>query len=261
MRISAAFAPILHHFGLVFQVAFVPTVVAILKSPLLIIRPRELSRVFMSHVWKTFGDGIDESGRPVKEELIRKNSYGVVLDIGAGHGHTALYLDPTKVTIYVALEPNVLMHSEIRTLAATKGFTEAAGNLAILPYSAEHVSLIVSALGGPNTVDTMISILTLCSIPDPERTLEVLVRDVLKPGGTFVFYEHVLSPLEDVAWWQRFWTPVWKHTLDGCRLDRPTHVWVAKMDAWKEASVWGQEGEEEPEHLLWHRIGRFVKRD
>ena len=171
-----------------------------------------------------------------------------------------LYLDPIKVTKYVALEPNVLMHSEIRTLAATKGFTEDAGNLLMLPYGAEEISLIVSALGGSNTVDSMIAILTICSIPEPERTLEALVRDVLKPGGTFVFYEHVLSHRDDVAWWQRFWTPIWKVAFDGCRLDRPTDIWVQKMDVWKEASVWGKEGEEE-EHLFWHRVGRFVKKD
>ncbi|RDX50754.1 S-adenosyl-L-methionine-dependent methyltransferase, partial [Lentinus brumalis] len=258
MKISAALA-ILQDLRFAIQAAFVPTVVAVLKSPLLIIQPHEISRIFMSHVWKLFGNGVDENGRPVKEQLIRANSHGVVLDIGAGHGHTVLYLDPIAVTKYVALEPNALMHSEIRTLAATKGFTEEAGNLAILPYGAEHVSLIVSALGGPNTVDTMISILTLCSIPDPERTLDALVRNVLKPGGIFVFYEHVLSHRDDVAWWQRFWTPVWKHAFDGCRLDRPTHVWVAKMDAWKEASVWSKDGEEE-EHLFWHRVGRFVKK-
>ena len=73
------------------------------------------------------------------------------------------------------------MHSEIRTLAATRGFTEDAGNLLMLPYGAEEISLIVSALGGHNTVDSMIAILTICSIPEPERTLEALVGDVLRP--------------------------------------------------------------------------------
>ena len=75
-----------------------------------------------------------------------------------------------------------------------------------------------------------------------------------------MFYEHVLSHRDDVAWWQRFWTPIWKVAFDGCRLDRPTDIWVQKMDVWKEASVWGKEGEEE-EHLFWHRVGRFVKKD
>ncbi|RDX44294.1 hypothetical protein OH76DRAFT_1322473, partial [Lentinus brumalis] len=257
MRIFAALA-LLRHLRSAVQAAFVPTVIAVFKSPLLIMHPREISRIFMSHVWKVFGNGLDELSRPVKEELIRANSHGVVLDIGAGHGHTLLYLNPATVTKYVALEPNTLMHSEIRALAATKGFTEGAGNLAILPYGAEDVSLVVSALGGPNTVDTMISILTLCSIHDPEPTLKGLVQNVLMPGGIFVFFEHVLSNRDDVAWWQRFWTPVWKHAFDGCRLDRPTDVWVARMDAWKEASVWRKEGEED-EQLFWHKAGRFVK--
>ena len=170
-----------------------------------------------------------------------------------------LYLDPIKVTKYVALEPNVLMHSEIRTLAATKGFTEDAGNLLMLPYGAEEISLIVSALGGSNTVDSMIAILTICSIPEPERSLAKLVDEVLKPGGTFVFYEHVLSDRPDVAWWQRFWTPVWKWAFDGCCLDRPAHHWVANLDVWAESSVWGKPDEPE-ENLFWHRVGRFVKK-
>ncbi|EJF55520.1 hypothetical protein DICSQDRAFT_130574, partial [Dichomitus squalens LYAD-421 SS1] len=173
------------------------------------------------------------------------------------HGHTALYLDHTKVTKYVALEPNVLMHPEIRTTAAKKGFTEEAGTLLILPYGAEQISLIASALGGAHAVDTLVSILSLCSIPDPEQTLRRLVNDALKPGGTLLFYEHVLSPREDVARWQRFWAPVWVYIMDGCRIDRPTHVWIEKIDAWAEGSVWGKEGEPE-EHLFWHRVGRYM---
>ncbi|OJT12733.1 Methyltransferase-like protein 7B [Trametes pubescens] len=259
MKLSAAFALLLD-LRLAFSAAFVPTLSAIVRAPSLLWHPSELSRTFMAHVWKLFGNGIDEGGRPVKQTLLPENATGIVLDIGAGHGHTILYLDPLKVTKYVALEPNELMHNELRTLAATKGFTEAAGNLLVLPYGAEETSLITSALGGAHAADTLVFILTLCSIPDPERTLAALVRDVLRPGGTLLFYEHVLSPRADVAWWQRFWTPVWRRTFDGCCLDRPTHVWVERMGVWKEGSVWGKEGEEE-EHLFWHRVGRFVKKD
>ncbi|KAL1942231.1 hypothetical protein VTO73DRAFT_6295 [Trametes versicolor] len=258
MKLSAAFA-ILLELRLAIGAAFVPTVTAIFKAPSLLWHPHQVSRIFMAHVWTLFGNGIDEGGRPVKQALIPENAHGVVLDIGAGHGHTILYVDPSKVTKYVALEPNQLMHDELRALAATKGFTEAAGNLLLLPYGAEETSLITSALGGARSVDTLVFILTICSIPEPERTLTGLVRDVLKPGGSLLFYEHVLSPRADVAWWQRFWTPLWKRAFDGCCLDRPTHVWVEKMDAWKEGSVWGKEGEEE-EHLFWHRVGRFVKK-
>ena len=33
-----------------------------------------------------------------------------------GHGHSAQYLDRTRVTKYVALEPNAAMHPEIRKI-------------------------------------------------------------------------------------------------------------------------------------------------
>ncbi|OBZ72762.1 Methyltransferase-like protein 7B [Grifola frondosa] len=210
----------------------------------------------MSHVWTVFGNGIRES-RPVKQGLITTNAKGIVLDIGAGHGHTVLYLDRERVTKYIALEPNHLMHDEIRKLAASKGFTESAGTLTILPYGAEDTALIVSALGEVDSVDTLISILTLCSIPRPEQSLKALVDEVLKPGGQLLFYEHVLSPLDDVAWWQRFWTPLWKTAFDGCCLDRPTHVWVRKMAGWSSGEVWGKEGEDE-ENLFWHRVGTWT---
>ncbi|KAI0654320.1 hypothetical protein C8Q70DRAFT_1048050 [Cubamyces menziesii] len=258
MKLSAAFG-LLTDLRLASQAAFLPTLKAVFRSPALLFYPREISRIFMAHVWKAFGNSTDESGRPVKASLIPSNAHGVVLDIGAGHGHTILYLDPAKVTKYVALEPNQLMHSEIRTLAASKGFTEESGNCLILSYGAEDATLISSALGGPRQVDTLISVLTICSIPEPERSLTTLIDEVLKPGGTFIFYEHVRSDRADVAWWQRFWTPVWKWAFDGCCLDRLTHHWVAKMDVWAESSVWGKEGEPE-ENLFWHRVGRFVKK-
>jgi len=150
------------------------------------------------------------------------------------------------------------MHPEIRKLAAVKGFTELDDTLLILSCGAEDISSILAALETPNSVDTLISILVLCSIPAPEQSLGALVRYVLKPEGSFLFYEHVLSHREDVAWWQRFWTPLWKLAFDGCRLDRPTHMWIERMGVWSYGDIWAKEGEDE-ESLFWHRVGKFVK--
>lgn len=258
MKLSSSLG-LLTDLRLAIQAALLPTILAILHTPSLILRPHAVSRVFMSHVWSAgFGDGIDQNCRDIKESLIRMNARGVVLDIGAGHGHTVNYLDRAQVTKYVALEPNQLMHTEIRQRAEAAGFTESAGTLVVLPYGAEEIASIVSALGQADAVDTIISILTLCSIPSPVETMKALVELVLKPGGTLLFYEHVLSPRDDVAWWQRFWTPLWKRAFDGCCLDRPTHVWIRKMGAWSAGEVTGKEGEDE-ETLFWHRTGKFIK--
>ncbi|KAH9939645.1 uncharacterized protein BXZ73DRAFT_88877 [Epithele typhae] len=258
MKISAALEPA-SQLAMACQIAFLPTLRAVLQNPLLLLRPREIGRIFFTHVWAQMGPGSDENTRDIKQGLITANASGVVVDIGAGFGHTALHLDRTKVTKYVALEPNERMHAEIRRLAASAGFAEEDGTLLILPYGAGDTALITSALGGERTAGTLVAVLSLCSVPEPERALAGLVRDVLRPGGTFVFYEHVLSPREDVGWWQKAWTPIWSAAFDGCCLDRPTHVWVAAMDTWAEASVWGKPDDPE-ENLWWHRIGRFVKK-
>lgn len=233
----------------------------------------------MYHVWVEFGNDTDEGIKDLKASFLTPNAYGVVLDVGAGkpsfavetlqsgmlifliaigHGHAAQYLNLDKVTKYVALEPNTKMHNEIRAAAKEAGFTEEAGTLLIIPYGAEQTNLINSALDGPQYVDTMISILALCGIPKPEETIRVLTDEVLKPGGQVLFYEHVLSRRSDVAWWQRFWTPLWKHAFDGCCLDRPTDIWLENLDIWDSKDLWGKEGEPE-EHLWWHRGGKLVK--
>ena len=155
------------------------------------------------------------------------------------------------------------MHSKLRSLANAAGFTESDGTLLILSCSAQDIASIVSYIN-EHSIDTLISILTLCSIPSPENTVTDIVSRVLKPGGQLLIYEHVLSSLPDVAWWQRFWSPIWSLVFGGCRLDCPTDLWLAKMERqdgesmWSEKSLWVKEGQPE-EHLFYHRVGKLVK--
>ncbi|KAJ8591981.1 hypothetical protein M405DRAFT_813450 [Rhizopogon salebrosus TDB-379] len=260
MRLAAAFA-LFADLRLAIGAALWPTILAVWQAPSLISQPQALSRLFMSHVWNLFGNGVDANGRDVKQVLITPHAYGVVLDLGAGHGHTVNYLDHSRVTKYVAVEPNVLMHTELRHVASAAGYSEDAGTLLILPCGAEDISTILSSLPAPHPpVDTLISVLTICSIPSPQSTVCTLINEALKPGGQVLFYEHVLSDREDVAWWQRLWAPIWSIAFGGCRLDRPTHRWIEDVGGWvkDEGGVGGKEGEPE-ESLFWHRVGRLVK--
>ncbi|KAF4565471.1 hypothetical protein EYR36_002042 [Pleurotus pulmonarius] len=230
-------------------------------SPSLLLKPTLVSRISMTFVWQLFGNALDENGREVKADLMTQSAHGLVLDLGAGHGHTANYLDRDKVTKYVALEPNTLMHPRIRETAKAAGFEEADGSLVILSCGAEDTESILSSVGA---VDTIVSVLTLCSVPNPELTITSLVRDALKPGGVLLYFEHVRSPRDDVAWWQKLWTPLWQLAFGGCKLDRPTHVWIEDAlntegnRIWKEGRRWGLKDEPE-EHLWWHQVGKYVK--
>ena len=103
------------------------------------------------------------------------------------------------------------------------------------------------------------AILTLCSSPKPENVIKEFIDIVLKPGVQLLFYEHVLSPRKDVAWWQRLWTPIWRTAFDGCCLDRPTHLWIKGLDIWETTDFWGKPGED-AENIWWHQTGRCVKK-
>jgi ubiquinone/menaquinone biosynthesis C-methylase UbiE len=70
-----------------------------------------------------------------------------------------------------------------------------------------------------NSFDTVVSTLTMCSIPDIGRALQELFR-VLKPGGRLLFLEHGLSPDPRVQTWQHRFTPLSKLLGDGCHLNR-----------------------------------------
>ena len=87
------------------------------------------------------------------------------------------------------------MHPHIRARANEAGYHESDGTLLILSCGAEHTSTILSSLSlsrgaseSAPPVDTIISVLTLCTIPNPQDTLKTLVRDVLKPGGQLLYY-------------------------------------------------------------------------
>jgi Methyltransferase domain len=187
------------------------------------------------------------------------------INILIGHGNSIRYFDRTRVSRYIALEPNVLMHKRIREKANEAGFHESDGTLIILSFGAEDTQSILFSLSQNSvTVDTMISVLTLCTVPNPQHTISKLVRDILKPGGQLLYYEHVLSSRPDVAWWQRFWAPVWACVFDGCRMDRPSHIWIRDLkigdgnEVWKEWEAWGKPGEDS-ESLFCHSVGTFIK--
>ena len=143
---------------------------------------------------------------PYRQRVVAAAS-GRVLEIGVGSGlNLPLYQAATHV---IGLDPSVqlLAMARARALSPTASFE-------LLEGSAEAIPL------PDQSVDTVVSTWTLCSIPDVTRALTEL-RRVLKTDGRLLFAEHGRSPEPRVVRWQDRLTPLWKRIGGGCHLNRP----------------------------------------
>lgn len=132
---------------------------------------------------------------------------GEVLEIGFGSGlNVPLY--PTGVTRVDAVEP-----SEV-------AWRMSEGRRAASPVPVEHVGLDGQRLSADDErYDAALSTFSLCTIPDVASALAE-VRRVLRPGGSFYFLEHGISPDPQVARWQRRLDPLQRRIAGGCHLSR-----------------------------------------
>jgi len=86
------------------------------------------------------------------------------------------------------------------------------------------------------SVDVVVASSILCTVLDPQRAISEIKR-VLKPGGKFVFWEHVLSTDPEIAAKQTEATPNQIQVEDNCHLDRNTMQFI------KDAGFTGVEAE------------------
>jgi ubiquinone/menaquinone biosynthesis C-methylase UbiE len=151
-------------------------------------------------------------GNPKPIQKIRQQviplAQGTVLEIGVGPGVNFIHYDPAKVTKLYALEPN---HGMIQMAEQQRRRTEL--NVEFVDLPGERLPL------EDNTVDTVVSTFTLCTIPGVSQAIQG-IRRVLRPDGRFIFFEHGLSPDPDVSRWQRRTEPLFQWAFEGCHVTR-----------------------------------------
>ena len=132
--------------------------------------------------------------------------WGDVLEIGAGTGaNLPYYPDDARVTF---LEPDRHMVKRLRRKTSSLG-----RHAVIVQQFGESLPFADASF------DTAVTTLVLCMVRDPDAVVRE-VRRVLRPGGAYFFFEHVVSPHSRGRWLQNKLNPVWKCVTTGCNLNR-----------------------------------------
>ena len=139
----------------------------------------------------------------------------VVVELGMGSFPNAPFYRTARSPLdIIGVDPNDSMEAYAKKNAK---------ELVATGFSVRVVHGVGEALPlSSGSADAVVCTLTLCSVPQPERALAE-IRRVLRPGGQFLFLEHVLSETDQrMATLQRALSPAQVERADGCHLDRRT---------------------------------------
>jgi ubiquinone/menaquinone biosynthesis C-methylase UbiE len=159
----------------------------------------------------------ERAGLRDHRERMLAGLHGDVLEIGPGPGLNFPYY-PEGVRSLTLAEPEDAMADRLE-----ERFAETGRRGRVLRAPAEELPL------GDSEVDFVVATFVLCTVDDPQRALAEVAR-VLKPGGRFVFMEHVRSRDDRLAAWQDRMAPLWLRFGHGCRCNRPTPETIEAFD-------------------------------
>ncbi len=167
------------------------------------LRGRFFAATYDRQIAKTEAAGL----RALRQQLLAAAA-GDVLEIGGGTGaNVALY--PAAVRSLTITEPEAPM---LRRLE--RRVSELGSHAMVIRAPAEDLPF------EDGTFDVVVSTLVLCGVSDQPRALRQL-RRVLRPGGQFLFLEHVRSDDPKLARHQDRMNPINRFVVH-CDCNRPT---------------------------------------
>ena len=133
-------------------------------------------------------------------------AWGDVLEIGGGTGANLRYYPADAKLTFIEPDAHMIrrLSRHVRSQDRDADIVQQVGES--LPFA-------------DASFDSVVTTLVLCMVRDPDEVVRE-VRRVLRPGGAFLFYEHVVSPRSRGRWWQDRLNPLWKFATTGCNLNR-----------------------------------------
>ena len=130
-----------------------------------------------------------------------------VLEIGIGTGANCKYYDHSKISSFTALDNGTSV--EFKECIPQKNVRFFSGTIENMPF-ADH------------SFDCVVATLILCTVNLEESIAEI--KRILKPGGQFIFIEHVRPSSRLVGKLFDMMNSFWPKVANGCHLNRKTDV-------------------------------------
>lgn len=186
------------------------------------------------HVFSAMYDPLlwaaERAGMARRRQHLLARASGRVLELGAGTGINLRHY-PEAVAELVLSEPAAPMVSRLKRRARRSG-----RECSVVPAGAEGLPF------EDDIFDTVVSTLVLCTVNDPRRSIDEIAR-VLRPGGRFLFLEHVRADSRRLARWQDRLHRPWHAFAAGCNANRAT------VELLRESPL--RIGEVERDHWSW----------
>lgn len=174
------------------------------SPPVEVAESRHLATLYDPFLWLG-----ERFGMAARRRQLLAEARGAVLEIGAGTGLNLRHY-PSELEELVLVEPGELIARRIDISRAPDAVPTR-----LVRAPAEHLPF------AGDSFDTVVSTLVLCTVSDPALAVAEAAR-VLRPGGRFLFCEHVAAESRWRRALQRRSARPWAAFADGCRCDRPT---------------------------------------
>ncbi|XP_054809564.1 uncharacterized protein LOC129311346 [Prosopis cineraria] len=143
-----------------------------------------------------------------------------IVEIGIGTGPNLSYYASNPDVEVVGIDPNQKMEKYARSSAESAGLP---------PSNFEFIHAVGEVIPLDDaSVDAVVGTLVLCSVKDVSMTIQEIKR-VLRPGGLYVFVEHVGAKEGKVLKFiQKILDPLQQTLADGCHLCRDTEGYISE---------------------------------
>ncbi|EXJ80294.1 hypothetical protein A1O1_08436 [Capronia coronata CBS 617.96] len=235
---------------LLLSISIIYLPITLLFHPFLFLfSPSSFRSKWFENFWRIVGPQMAASELQAEhiEELLSR-AHGQVLELGPGGGDQIYHYKAGQVETLYGAEPNAFLHSRLAEMAAKHGLGDkfvaidaAAQPGSLLPAlkEARLVSSKTASLPEEGVFDSVVAIKSLCSAPQGQLASTVaVVQALLKPGGEFLFFEHVENSTDAVTMyyaWLLDW--IWPLFMGGCRLNGKIDRVVLGMGGWDERRV------------------------